>query len=153
MATARALIEATLDRFERKHQPKVVERAAELFNQVTAGRYPELLSTEGALKILSRGGDQVDVVDLSTGTVQQLYLCLRFALAEEFAGRGAKLPLVMDDVLVNFDPERAANVAGVISGVAAQHQVILLTCHPGTRDLMAETSPEARVVELEQFPR
>ncbi len=153
VATARALIEATLDRFERKHQPKVVERAAELFDHVTAGRYPKLLSIEGALKILSRGGDQIDVVDLSTGTVQQLYLCLRFALAEEFSARGARLPLVMDDVLVNFDPQRAANVAAVISDVATRHQVLLLTCHPAMRDLMAKTSPDARVVELQQFRR
>ncbi|MDF1597834.1 MAG: AAA family ATPase [Acidimicrobiia bacterium] len=152
VATARALIDATLARFERKHQPKVVERAAELFNRITDGRYPELLSTESDLKVMSRASDPIDIVDLSTGTVQQLYLCLRFALAEEFAGRGVKLPLVMDDVLVNFDPERAASVAGVISELAEQHQVVLLTCHPGTRDLMAGSAPEARIVELKQFP-
>jgi len=151
-ATARALIDATLERFERKHQPKVVERAAELFNQVTDGRYPELLSTESALKVMNRAADSVDIVDLSTGTVQQLYLCLRFALAEEFARRGAKLPLVMDDVLVNFDPERAASMAGVIAEIAAEHQVLLLTCHPETSRLMAQASSEARIVELEQFP-
>ena len=153
VATARTLIEATLDRFERKHQPKVVERAAELFGHVTLGRYPGLLSSEGSLVVLSRGGDQVDVVDLSTGTVQQLYLCLRFALAEEFAGRGARLPLIMDDVLVNFDPERAGNVADVISEVAAERQVLLLTCHPATRELMVDACPDARVVQLERFPR
>ncbi len=151
-ATARTLIDATLERFERKHQPKVVERAAELFNQVTDGRYPELLSTESTLKVMNRAADSVDIVDLSTGTVQQLYLCLRFALAEEFARRGAKLPLVMDDVLVNFDPERAASMPGVIAEIAAEHQVLLLTCHPETSRLMAQASSDARIVELKQFP-
>lgn len=153
VATARALIDATLARFERKHQPKVVGRAAELFDQVTDGRYPELLSTESALQVMSRAGDLIDIIDLSTGTVQQLYLCLRFALAEEFVGRGTKLPLVMDDVLVNFDPERGTNVAGVISEVAAEHQVLLLTCHPATRELMANASADVRIVELERFDR
>ena len=153
VATARALIGETLARFERKHQPRVVERAAALFNRVTDGRYPELMSTESALTVISRTSDAIDIVNLSTGTVQQLYLCLRFALAEEFAGRGTKLPLVLDDVLVNFDPDRAANVASVIADVADGHQVLFLTCHPGTRDLMVQASPEARVVELEQFAR
>jgi uncharacterized protein YhaN len=153
VATARALINETLARFERKHQPRVVERAAQLFDRITDGRYPQLISSEDALTVISRSEDSVDIVDLSTGTVQQLYLCLRLALAEEFAERGTRLPLIMDDVLVNFDPERAVSVAGVISEVADRHQVLLLTCHPGTRDLMAEASPDSATIELERFAR
>ena len=45
--------------------------------------------------------------ELSRGTGEQLYLALRFGLIEEFAGQAEPLPVVMDDILVNFDVERA----------------------------------------------
>ena len=148
---ARSLIEETLSRFEQKNQPQVVALAAQLFKVVTEGRYPEVVSGEDALNVISETGKRIDVVDLSTGTVQQLYLCLRLALAGEFAEKGTALPLIMDDVLVNFDPERAAQVAQVIADISTRHQVLLLTCHPETRALVEQTAPDARVIELERF--
>ena len=50
-------------------------------------------------------------IDLSRGTREQLYLAVRLGLIEEFAQRGTSLPLVLDEILVNFDPERMAAVA------------------------------------------
>ena len=145
------MIEKTLSKFEQEHQPRVVTRAAQFFETITEGRYPEVVSGEDALSVISRDGERIDVIDLSTGTVQQLYLCLRFALAEEFAEKGTLLPLIMDDVLVNFDPERAVQVAQVIADVSIRHQVLLLTCHPETRTLIEHAVPDARIVELQRF--
>jgi uncharacterized protein YhaN len=54
----------------------------------------------------------------------------------------------MDEVLVNFDPERAKAVASAIGDVATRRQVLVFTCHPETRGMMEEASPGARVVEL-----
>ena len=40
------------------------------------------------------------------------------------------MPLVLDDVLVNFDAERSARAAGVLREFAAAgHQLLVLTCH------------------------
>jgi uncharacterized protein YhaN len=145
------LIEATLSKFEKEHQPRVVTRAAQFFETITEGRYPEVVSGKDTLSVISRNGERIDVVDLSTGTVQQLYLCLRFALAEEFAEKGTLLPLLMDDVLVNFDPERAVQVAQVIADVSTRHQILLLTCHPETRTLLEQAAPNTSIIELERF--
>jgi uncharacterized protein YhaN len=147
---AQALIEKTLLRFEQEHQPQVVARAAKLFEQTTDGRYVQVVSGEDALVAVGADGARVDLIDLSTGTLQQLYLCLRLALAEEFAARGTVLPVVMDDVLVNFDPRRAEQVAAIIAGVSERHQVLLFTCHPQTRDLAKRAGSDVRVIELER---
>jgi uncharacterized protein YhaN len=148
---ARSLIEATLSRFEREHQPKVVARASALFKEVTSGRYQHLVARDGILEALDERDVRVDAANLSTGTVQQLYLCMRFGLAEEFADRGTSLPLIMDEVLVNFDPERARAMARAIVDVSARHQVLLFTCHPETVKTMEEISPELRVIELARY--
>jgi uncharacterized protein YhaN len=71
-------------------------------------------------------------------------------LAPPFAARAAALPLVLDDVLVNFDPERSAAMARAIGQVAREHQVIVFTCHPHVVSTFAASSPELKVLELER---
>jgi uncharacterized protein YhaN len=129
----------------------VVARASALFKEVTSGRYQHLVARDGILEALDERDVRVDAANLSTGTVQQLYLCMRFGLAEEFADRGTSLPLIMDEVLVNFDPERARAMARAIVDVSARHQVLLFTCHPETVKTMEEISPELRVIELARY--
>jgi hypothetical protein len=54
------------------------------------------------------------------------------ALASEFARHGSILPLILDDVLVNFDSGRAWAAIQVLQDVAASgpgRQVLLFTCH------------------------
>jgi hypothetical protein len=52
-----------------------------------------------------------DTGRLSTGTAEQLYLALRLALIGQLGEIGAALPVLMDDVFANFDPERRAGAA------------------------------------------
>ena len=58
------------------------------------------------------------------------------------------LPFVMDDVLVNFDPERTARTASVIADLATRHQVLVFTCQPTTVDALRAAAPDARLIEL-----
>lgn len=153
LGIARTLLERTLARYERERQPEVVRRAAELFASATRGRYVRLVSRPDAdgrshgIDAIDEWGARVDAGSLSRGTAEQLYLCLRLALATA-GGAGVELPLVLDDVLVNFDPDRAAAVAEVIADVARQRQVLAFTCHPHVAELLSDASPKARVLEL-----
>ena len=74
--------------------------------------------------------------ELSRGTAEQLYLCVRLGLVAELSRTRVPLPVVMDDVLVNFDDERAAAMARVLAGFAAHHQLFFFTCNRRTRDLL-----------------
>jgi uncharacterized protein YhaN len=147
---AGALIELTLRDFERTRQPAVVAEASRRFAEVTAGRYVQVVQqeNESQLAVIDSGGAKHPAESLSRGTAEQLYLCIRFALAAEFGRRSRPLPLIMDDVLVNFDPGRARTVAATIAEYARTHQVIMFTCHPATRHLLVEAAPDARIVEL-----
>jgi hypothetical protein len=69
-------------------------------------------------------------------------------LAEEFGRRAQPLPVVMDDVLVNFDPDRARQMARELLTFGQRHQVLLFTCHSFTRDMIREIEPSVPVLEL-----
>ena len=66
--------------------------------------------------------------ELSGGAQEQLALLARLGLAEVLAGDGT-LPLVLDDSLVNTDPERIRRIHRVLFRAAEKLQVLLLSCH------------------------
>ena len=53
------------------------------------------------------------------------------------AATPSRLPVILDDVLVKFDPSRPANAARVILEFARDQQVLLFSCHPELVDIMA----------------
>ncbi len=156
LGCARLLLERTLRRHEQERQPAVLARAGERFTKVTEGRYVHLLPSvdeDGggeAIRVVSASGAELDASALSRGSVEQLYLCLRIGLAETFAERAEALPLILDDVLVNFDPARAASVAELLAETAEHHQVLFFTCHPHLSDLVHRVAPDAQVLQLER---
>ena len=57
--------------------------------------------------------------------MDQLYLALRLAVAEELMAQG---PLVLDDALVRFDDRRLKAAVNVLSRMSRSRQVVLFTC-------------------------
>jgi uncharacterized protein YhaN len=150
----RGLLEATFTRYEREKQPAVIARASELFTDVTAGRYVRLVAHEDdraghhGIDAISARNERVDSGSLSRGTAEQLYLCLRLGLAATHAERTVSLPFVLDDVLVNFDPGRAAAVARAIAALAQSHQVLAFTCHPHVVEVFRQAESDCTVLDL-----
>ena len=101
---------------------------------MTLGRYTRVETVVGEqdLVVYEADGTRKGVAGLSRGTAEQLYLSMRFALIEEYSRNAETMPVVMDDVLVNFDPERAQAAADVIAELSSRFQVLMLTCHPQT---------------------
>jgi uncharacterized protein YhaN len=145
------LIEAALERFEAKHQPGVLREASRLFASVTDGRYPRIVQSEGrtGFSVVTADGTHRSPEELSQGTTEQLYLCVRLGLVAELARGGRSLPVVMDDVLVNFDDQRAAAMARVLRDFATEHQVLFFTCSSWTRDLLVAAGSDVSLRSLD----
>jgi len=137
-AIALRLLEETRSRYERERQPDVVRAATAHFERITGGRYSRIVAPPGdaSVRVETEGGEGRVTDELSRGTAEQLYLALRFGLIEEFARHAEPLPVVMDDILVNFDAERAARAASAVRDLATRHQVIYFTCHAWTAELL-----------------
>ena len=147
---ARALVDETLRDFERTRQPEVLSTASEIFGRVTAGRYPRIVQDQDSenVALITKLGARRHVDQLSRGTQEQLYLSIRLGLARQFGRRASVLPLVMDDVLVNFDEARAREMAVELLHFSRENQILLFTCHTPTRDLFTELQPQTQVITL-----
>lgn len=147
-ALAEGMIKETFQVLEQTRQPAVLAQASDLFRRVSAGEYESVRQVEDAgIQVISREQKRIDPKVLSRGTAEQLYLCLRLGLIREFSQQSGGLPLVMDDVLVNFDPERTRNMVKALCHFAEESQLLLFTCHPQTAELFASLH-NARIIEL-----
>ncbi|QSQ21284.1 AAA family ATPase [Pyxidicoccus parkwayensis] len=144
-----ALLARARRRFEEEQQPRVVQLASENFTVLTGGRYRRVFIPTGEERELRVADGERDwsASQLSRGTREQLYLAFRLAVVRDFGETRGTLPLIVDDVLVNFDPERARGAIRLLARLSTQHQVIAFTCHPWLREAFAAEG--ARVQELD----
>ncbi len=120
------LTEASLD-IQRRFAPRIAKRAQELIAAFTGGRYDRLTLGED-LGLRSGAADEDilhEVLWRSDGTVDQLYLALRLAVAEALT---PEAPLILDDALVRFDDTRLQAALQVLAEESQQKQVLLFTC-------------------------
>lgn len=152
LAVASRLLSQTQARYERDRQPEVVKRAEAAFSLMSEGRYTRISVPLGkeAIEVFDTASRAISPGLLSRGTAEQLYLALRIGLIEQGGEMGADLPVLMDDVLVDFSPKRAEQAARAIADLATRRQVVFFTCHPGTADLLCSVAPD--VVRLELPP-
>lgn len=149
LAVSAALIRGTKRIYEEERQPAVLRRASQYISRLTEGKYIRVVSTPGEPGIRLETADRrlIDSSVLSRGTAELVYLAMRFALAEEAAGP-VKLPLMLDDVFVNFDRGRLRAVAKLLAELAGERQIIVMTCHGHIRDEVLESCADAELVEL-----
>ena len=118
---------------QRRFAPRITQRAQEILSTLTENRYHSL--TMGEDFSLQAGAGQEDVLHdaiwRSDGTVDQLYLSLRLAVAEELT---PEAPLVLDDALVRFDDARMAQALKILRQMAEKKQVICFTCQNREKD-------------------
>ena len=155
LALAKEFLLTAKSRFEEEGQQGVIRFAGDLFASITDGEYTGITaSLEGeAFTAIHHSGDRRDPEkQLSQGAREQLYLALRLAYVKNHAANADTLPIIMDDIMVNFDPARAANTARVLAEFALENQILFFTCHPLTADLLYEAGVKAAQQKLSYQP-
>ncbi|MDD2447375.1 MAG: AAA family ATPase [Tissierellia bacterium] len=109
----------------------------------TFSKYLEILTNgnykssyiEGALNIgISKADELIMPIDLlSSGTYDSVALSLRLSILEHILGDDKGF-LILDDCLVDLDPERKEMAIKLINGFSLNHQVIFTTCSPDTAE-------------------
>lgn len=127
-----AMLEKVCEIYETERQPETLREASAFLKQLTDGKYVRVWTPLGknALRIDNDKNQSLPLEVLSRGTREAVFIALRLSLAAAYSRRGVTLPLVLDDVLVNFDSIRATFAAKVLRDFAALgHQVVMFTCH------------------------
>jgi uncharacterized protein YhaN len=148
---AQHVLQQAIERFERENQPEMIGAVSGLLKIMTGGRYVAFeRSRTDAKGILVRRADGAERLptQLSTGTREQLYLAIRLAYVLHYCRQNEPLPVVIDDVLVNFDHERARHTLEALVEMAGTAQVLFFTCHQHMVALAREVVPGLEPIEI-----
>ena len=131
---ASTILRMEIERYREANQGPILRRAGEIFRQLTlesfTGLRPEYdEKDQPVLTGIRTSKEKVRIEAMSDGTRDQLYLALRLAGIEQRLLTDEPVPLILDDILVNFDNERSRATLAVLSEFSKRNQVIFFTHH------------------------
>jgi uncharacterized protein YhaN len=144
---ATAVLERVVEQYRDRHQGPVLTRASELFSRLTLGEYSRLQAglEDTRLECFDASlGKAKEIEHLSRGTRFQLFLALKLASLEQYLKTAPPLPLVLDDVLVEWDDARLRVVLQVLAELSERVQVLFFT-HLERDVVAAESLADPRV--------
>jgi uncharacterized protein YhaN len=135
LALAHFLLEEAIRRYSEAHQDPLLTRASSHLSLLTADEYRrvgvDVDSKSGPrLSVIAANGEELLVPALSSGSRDQLYFALRLAAIEESFAKYGPMPVLLDDVLVNFDDPHSVAALRILATMATTSQVVLFTHHP-----------------------
>jgi uncharacterized protein YhaN len=138
---ASAVLREAVERYRKEHQGPVLDRAGALFASLTAGSFSGLraeVDDKGQPILLGVRADGTTLLPpegMSEGTADQLYLALRLASLQTYLDDHEPMPLIVDDILVNFDNARALAALKALADLSKRTQVLFFTHHNHLVDL------------------
>jgi len=126
-----AVLEEADGEMAARFSPMLAQRAGYYMERLTDGAYKRVLFDKNLTPSAERAGESVsrDILYLSGGTVDQIYLALRLAICDLTIPQERPCPLILDDALVAFDQIRLERALTLFKELAQTRQVILFTCH------------------------
>ena len=151
--TAARLLQWSMEKFRETKQGPMLAKASAIFKGLTLDSFSRLLvdAEEATPRLfgIRPGGEQVDVAGMSEGSRDQLYLALRLAALELQVEQGLRMPLIADDLFINFDDRRTAAGLKVLGELSRKMQVVFLTHHEHLVPLAREVlGVDLNVVQL-----
>ncbi|MGL5434938.1 MAG: ATP-binding protein [Lachnospiraceae bacterium] len=109
--------------------------ASDLINSITGGIYNSMSVDENLNLYMNTKTKLVPLEQVSSGTMDQIYLALRLAAARLIQPEGEQMPLIFDDSFVLYDDERL-RIAMKWLANAYENQIIIFTCHQREAQMM-----------------
>jgi len=138
LKTAKEMLKETQRNYRNKHLTKVIHKTIKYFKVITGEAYTDLVAptSDEPFRVVSAEQIWYDVDELSKGTIDQLYICLRLAISEIMSEKH-KLPFIMDDAFVHFDSKRMERMIDILQDISKNQQVILFTSRQEIIDSLA----------------
>lgn len=130
LKTALEVLEEANNEIKKGFAPILNNNVSKIVKSITDCRYEELKvdenfvlrTTDPYLK------DIVPISVLSGGTVDQMYLALRIALVQTIEKKTEKLPLIMDEILSQYDDARSLDTISLLKEISKERQIVFFTC-------------------------
>ena len=144
---AKEILEAAYEKMRSTVTPKFTSELSNTISEITDGKYSNIMfNDEEGLIVELENGNYVPASKLSIGTIDQLYLSLRFSMAEELSEEN--LPIILDEVFAYYDGDRLKNILKYINDKFKNHQIIVFTCTNREKEILDALNIDYNFIEL-----
>ena len=123
------------------------KEASDLVGGITGGIYDSLSIDENLNVFLNTKRKLGPIEQVSSGTMDQVYLALRLAAAKLLQGDGEPFPLIFDDSFTQYDEERLRTALKWMAK-AYGGQMLIFTCHKGESQILQAHEIDFNYVEI-----
>ena len=140
-------LQTQIERFRKENQGPLLEKSGQVFHGITQGAFGGLgaeFNADDTPVLVGLRPDQssVPIEGMSDGTRDQLYLALRLAALDRYLEKHEPMPLILDDLLITCDNDRAAAILPQLAVLAQRTQIFLFTHHDHLVELCRRTLGE-----------
>lgn len=139
LALAMTTLEEAHSQQRSRFSPQISKAAGDILRRMTTGRY-DGVRMEQDLTLHAKAAEEAvtrELLALSGGTGDQLYLALRLAICRLALEEGT--PLVLDDALVFFDDERLKQTMELLKEESESRQILLFSCQKREMEYIKNT--------------
>ena len=123
------------------------KEASQYITGITGGIYDSMSIDENLNVFLNTKTKLVPLENVSSGTMDQVYLALRLAAAKLLQGSGSGFPLIFDDSFTQYDDERLKTaLEWLVSAYGGQ--IIIFTCHRREAQMLRARQVEFQLIEM-----
>lgn len=148
---AQHILREQIGRYRESNQDPLLAKASDYFSAMACGEFTGLdteYDDQGQRVIVGRrrslGDDPPELVrveQMSDGTRDPVFLALRLAYLQRRASQHEVMPLIVDDILIHLDDDRALATLQVLAEISTEMQVLFFTHHDRIRQLALSNLP------------
>ena len=126
------------------------KEASQYITGITGGIYDSMSIDENLNVFLNTKTKLVPLENVSSGTMDQVYLALRLAAAKLLTGSGSEsggFPLIFDDSFTQYDDDRLKTAIEWLAS-AYGGQIIIFTCHRREAQMLRARQVPFQLIEM-----
>lgn len=130
--TIKKIIEFFDQKYRDENQPAVIRDTGFYMDIITDSKYSRIYSEENRINdIMIKSQDKIISPEsgYSRGTMDQIYMAFRLAIAKSLDNKEEKFPMFLDEAFINWDEQRFEQGLKIINSISTERQIFIFTCH------------------------
>ena len=144
---AKQVLEVAYTKMKQNVTPKFTKNLSDNIENISNGKYKNVrINDEEGIIVEKENGEYISCEKLSVGTIDQLYLSLRFGAIKEISQEN--MPIILDEAFAYYDEERLENILKYINQEFKDNQVIIFTCTNREKGILEKNNIENKYIEI-----
>ncbi|MBP3255390.1 MAG: AAA family ATPase [Clostridia bacterium] len=141
------LLENAYKKMKENVTPEFTKKLSQNVEKISNGKYKNIkINDEEGIIVEKDNGEYIEAQRLSVGTIDQLYLSLRFASINELTKEN--MPIVLDESFAYYDTNRLKNILAYLNKEFNNKQIIIFTCTDREREVLDELNINYNYITL-----